>query len=237
MSSACRSRCTALAAVALLAGAGSAGALERIARPAPDAHDSWSRGSTCTIAYYNFCTGWIWTWSNWAPGERVGTVFSITCGNILTTNWIYVPEAVPSGYGFTGSIGAIHADANLCPVGSPVQSQPFLPVMGWNIFGWTESVGGRFAVVVEMGPAPGSPLGLGSDHPAPTPVGPAACGSCYPLTRTTRSFHWGTSAAPLCPGVPLFDGFCNAELLLDVDMTGAFAVEPVTWGRLKSLYR
>lgn len=230
-------RLSCIAAVSTILVAGNGSALERAARPAPDAHDGWSRGSTCTIAYYNICTGWIWTWSNWAPGDRVGTAFPSPCGISLVSQWLYVPEPAPSGYGFTGSIGAYSIDANQCPVASPVESQPFLPVAGWNVFEWQAQTWSRFAMVVEVGPVPGTPLGLASDHPAPTPVGGAACGNCYPDTRVTHSFHWGTSASPLCPGVPLFDGFCNAELLLDVDMTAVFAVEPVTWGRLKSLYR
>lgn len=231
-----------LAAAALFAGVPAASpALERAARPAPDAPDRWTRGNTCTVAYYNVCTGWIWTWTNWAPGDRVGVTFPTHCAGesgSLVANWIYVPQGAPPGYGFTGSIDVYATDASGCPVGSPRASQPFLPVTGWNAFGWYLYDVGRFAVAVELGPAPGSPVGLASDHPAVSPNGPAACGTCYPVTRVTRSFHWGQAASPLCPGSPLFDGFCNAELLLDVSLVGGvFPVEPASWGRLKSLYR
>ncbi len=229
------------AAAAFVLAHSTAPALERLPRAAPDAHDGWSRGSTCTVAYYNFCTGWIWTWTNWAPGDRVGTWFPSHCagvGGTIASSWLYVPQAAPPGYGFTGTFGVHSTDALGCPIGTPLATQTFLPVSGWNLFEWYVLTWNRFALVVEFGAAPGSPIGLASDHPAVSPVGGAACGTCYPLSRVTHSYHWGTETAPLCPGVPIFDGFCNAELLLDVEvLPPPYAVEPATWGRLKSLYR
>jgi len=38
--------------------------------------DIWRAGTvTCSIVYYNTCTGWIWVWSGWSPTDRFGVHF------------------------------------------------------------------------------------------------------------------------------------------------------------------
>jgi len=100
----------------------------------------------------------------------------------------------------------------------------------------------RFALVVKApsnGGYPNLPT-FGTDRPS-SPGAP--CGSCYPVDRPTRSFEFGTPAAPLCPGEPFDDGTCNAELMWHVLLSCPIPVsspvesEHSTWGAIKSLYR
>ena len=35
----------------------------------------WNAGTSCTVQYYNTCTGWLWVWSGWSPGDVLGTCF------------------------------------------------------------------------------------------------------------------------------------------------------------------
>lgn len=199
----------------------------------------WRGGLGCTITYYNYCTGWVWIWSGWEPEERVGTTFE-PCdeGGDGAAVGLYVWSGAPAGYGFTGSIGLYDADEAACPAGNPIDSQPFLPESGWNGSLLGGSLHDDFCVVVTFGAAAGNPVALVSDHPGVGATGPIACGACYPTTRISRSFGWGTAAAPLCPGWSFFDGFCDAELLIDVELQAPpVAVESRSWGAVKALYR
>lgn len=218
-------------------------ALERMAARLadPPRRDPWYDNGTCTITYYNFCTGWIWLLSGFAPGDALGVCYESCCGrwidiNGVRTSWHHVWEASPQGYGFTGTIAVSAADPNCCPTGLPIEAQPFLPTTGWNAFGWTANVPERFVMHATLGPGIDPPLVVTTDHPAAVGGGPVACGTCYPSTRVNRSYYYGNDA--LCPGEPLFhDGTCYAQLLWDCDVQCPVPVESSSWGALKSLYR
>ena len=73
--------------------------------------DEWNTRNTCRINYYNICTGWIWCWSGFQDGDRMGVVFE-SCGQISKRLRLHVRG------GFTGTISTYPADANNCPVQS-----------------------------------------------------------------------------------------------------------------------
>jgi hypothetical protein len=151
-------------------------------------------------------------------------------------------SAPPVGYGFTGTIGVYNVDANDCPVGPAIQSQPYAPnyIVGpFAIVPWASApVPTRFALVITIEePFPGYPLAFGTDHPAPGPSGPQACGLCYPATRQIHSFRYGNVYTPVCPGSTFHDSVCDAELAWDVDFACAVSVEESSWGKIKGLYR
>ena len=191
-------------------------------------------GGTCSVAYYNICTGWIWVWSGWADGSLVGTAFDNCCGadgQLDASVFYYRTGAVPS-YGFTGSVSVFAADANDCPSGAAIASQSILPATGWNFTLWADNVPARFIVqhAVQDDMALGTPVTIASD-------GPAACGNCFPTTRTTNSYTWGVEGAELCPGSPLFDGNCFVEFMAAATLTCPVSVEDESWGSIKNLYR
>ena len=64
-----------------------------------------------------------------------------------------------------------------------------------------------------------------------------ACGVCFPTTRTTNSYTWGTADSPLCPGFAMNDGDCNVEFLSVAAMYTVIRVEDGSWGAIKGLYR
>jgi hypothetical protein len=233
---------TAFVLAASLAFATSGLALEKTAARMTDdtRPGDWNAGTTCSVAYYNTCTGWVWVWSGWGPNDVIGVCFDNCCapaGGVLTANWTYVWTAAPSGYGFTGTIAVSDADQNCCPTAAD-ESQTFLPISGWNSYLWNSKFGGRFVVSVTHGPATGSPLAYASTHPAAGPTGPAACGTCY-LPGVEHSFYYGTAASPLCPGSTLNDGsLCGAEWLWDAQLAcQPISVEESSFGSIKNLYR
>ena len=61
--------------------AASGRALEKtVARMPHDTRpDNWSVGTTCSVRYYNFCTGWVWVWSGWGEGDVFGVCFDNCC--------------------------------------------------------------------------------------------------------------------------------------------------------------
>jgi hypothetical protein len=212
----------------------------------------WAPSScSSSVSYFNVCSGWVWVWSGFEPGERIGTIFEVDAegcelGPHLYTSNTYVMIPIPSGYGYTGSQSIYAVDANGCLEEPPLQSQPFAPVdTGWQIYVWGTTLPespNRFALVIETGPTPDSPLGLVSDRPSGPPGGQPDCGMCYPETRYAYSRQYGTQGAPLCPPTPIVDGVCSAEWL--VVLAGYFnpVEEPVSlsqksWSQIKALYR
>ena len=218
-------------------------ALEKTAmRVTDDGRDGWAAGTqTCTVQYYNICTGWVWLWSPWGDGDRVGTAFA-DCGDqcALDSSFMFFRSAAPAGYGFTGTAAVYAVDANECPTGAPIASQALLPVSNWNLVAWGGvAVPDNFIVSYEFAASQGlpNPMSIGTGHPAAGPTGPQACGACYPTTRVTHSFAWGTAASPVCPGSVFNDGVCNAELMFDAAMSCTVSIEDQSWGAVKNLYR
>jgi hypothetical protein len=210
----------------------------------------WSSDGDVKLSYYNYCTDWLWAVTDWEAGQRVGVVFDSDCGPgetaTLVDSRVFCLEGMPSGYGFTGTMSVHDVDANLCPVDPPLSSQSWLPegVSPWganNEFIWNIPVGEQFAIVATMSSDQGyqNNTVLVMDHPSQVPPDPAACGYCYPTTRVARSFLWGTSANPVCPGVPMPEPFgsCDPELVFDAGVNRTVGVSERTWGRIKALYR
>lgn len=245
-----RLRFVALAVVAVLVGLSSPGsALEKTTARFTDDFDGWrsaGTSSSCLVAYYNTCNGWVWIWGGWAPEDRVGVCFTSCCGGGLVaevdTSYVHFWTSAPSGYGFTGTVGVYNVDANCCPTGtSLIPAQPLLPISGWNAVGFSPPVRGQdqFAVTFTFGPGVSTPLSLTADHPAMGPTGPVACGTCFPTSRENHSLYYGTTSSPLCPGSSFFDGVCDSQFLWDASMhcVTSTAVESSSWGSIKGLYR
>ena len=132
-------------------------ALEKYTVPADDSRiDSWNAGATCRVSYYNICTGWIWCWSGFQFDSRFGLVVDQCCpsgstASLLSTT-IFLCDEAHVGYGATGTI-AVHAvDANLCPIGTPIAIQKYLPLYTtypFSVVSWGGvQVPETFAIVV-----------------------------------------------------------------------------------------
>ncbi len=218
-------------------------ALERAAVPIGDRDfdESWAAGTTCTVSYYNTCTGWLWTWSGWSATDVIGQVFDPCCSEnaMLAATTVYAWTGARSDYGFTGTISISNADANGCPAGL-IASQPFLPASGANGQLWNVPVSGPVVLTIDHPSAKGHPIPTvwATDHPAAGPTGPQACGFCYPTTRSAHSFYYGNATTALCPGSPLDDGVCDAEWLLwAASFVCTVGVDEETWAGVKNLYR
>ncbi|GJM43896.1 MAG: hypothetical protein DHS20C21_07380 [Gemmatimonadota bacterium] len=219
-------------------------ALEKAELPMTDDRGwgGWDAGTTCSVSYYNNCTGWLWVWSGWFDGDVLGMTYDPCCaGAVLEATSTYVWTGTCPGYGFTGTIEVSSVDSNGCPTTVLAQTS-FLAVSGPNLNTWSVPAPGPVALTITVaGPflEYPSPMVLPSDHPAVGPTGPVACGFCYPSDRVTHSFYYGNNGSGrICPGSPLFDGVCNAEWLFwSALFTCPVGVEDSSWGAIKNLYR
>jgi hypothetical protein len=234
-------KCFVTAFVLVLLVASASFALEKTAVRATNVErpGTWNAQTTCSVAYYNFCTGWLWVWSGWSPYDVVGVCYNTCCDpgetSVLMTTWERVWTGAPTGYGFTGVI-EVRNGCDYCV--SPLAGQPFYFYTGWNGHAWGFPVADPFLVTVEFGPTPGAPTRIASDHPAIGPTGPQACGYCYPMPRTCHSFYYGTSTSPLCPGTSLTDGVCCVEWYWDCALVcEPVGVEQQSWTNIKALYK
>ncbi len=231
----------------ILLAATSASALEKTAVPLSDRSPSdWSAGFTCTMSFYNTCTGWLWTWSGWAATETIGMTLTDGCYSgpwqpeTLIATRLYAWSGAPSGYGFTGTVRLHRRDANDC-AGVVIAQQPLLPADGPNDVYWgvPDDVNGMVVTYEHADALNPDPIVWPTDHPAAGPTGPTACGTCYPTTRATHAYNYGLAASPLCPGEPVNDGVCNAEWLFwaaQFRWAGDY-VEASSWAKVKELYR
>ncbi len=212
--------------------------------------DLWSAGATCSVTYWNACTGWLWLWNSWADeqnlwrhGARLGLLVEPCCDEtVLTSTQVYCWDGVPVGYGFTGSVFVASADANGCPT-TPLASQVYLPLSGAVQHLWDVPVTGPVVLTVELAAInncwPDRNYTVWpTDQPSAGPTGPQALGLCYPETRVPHSFYYGTATSPLCPGEPPFDGVGTAEWLRwGAQFTCAVGLDHQSWSSVKALYR
>lgn len=224
----------------------SAGALERRAvafdeDSARSNESAWVTGGSTVLRYYNTCTGWIWAWSGFEDGDRIGVVSAAgdADGDYLFSTALLVRTGAPSGYGFTGTISVFSVDANGCPTGAADETQPFLPATGFNVIDWANAGVPPFVLIATIGGGTfPNPVSFSSDHPAAGPTGPQALGTCYPASRSIRSFYFGTSAESFCPGLRFDDGIGAAQLIWDSVLTDSpTPVDDASWGAIKALYR
>ncbi|MGQ0720611.1 MAG: hypothetical protein ACT4PE_03430 [Candidatus Eiseniibacteriota bacterium] len=221
---------------ALLGASSPALALEKHSRAMDDTRESeWATSCSVTIRYYNNCTGWLWVWNQWQPGEEIGV-----CGKApfqwsgLAATWTLTFTPQPSGYGFTGTISVESG----CCSGPTLASQPWLPISGFTPHAWNANVPQNFLVRITWAAPPGYTNGsaIATDHPTAGPTGPQACGTCYPANRIVRSRLFGVGGV-YCPGTMLNDYVCDVEFVMDFGMKLCVGTDPVSWGEVKNLYR
>lgn len=229
---------TAFVLAAMVVFATSALALEKTSmRMTDDRGDDWGATNTVSIAYYNNCTGWVWVWTGWSPGNKIGVCYDAggnTC--TLNTTWALTFSPAPSGYGFTGTI-SVEDDCDCA--GSVLAAQPYLAgPSGWNATAWGVAVPATFSVNITWAAPTGNTnaTGIATDHPFAGPTGPTACGTCFDAARVSRSEDYGVAGA-YCPGTSVNDGLCDVEFMWSAALKCVVSVEDASWGSIKNLYQ
>lgn len=256
--------CLVLSSTLLLAGG--ALALEKsVLRDTEVYGGQWNAGTTCVLSYANFCTGYIFLWSNWSDGDTIGQVFhpADCCLNGATTG--FLTQTIhrqrtdsPPGYGFTGTAAVWAANALDCPTGAPLMSQPWLPVQspgpGFQTLTWGVAVPANSIITFEFGAPPPPAVTITAFDSDLGGVaasnGIVSCGTCFVCPRPNHSYYFGNANTGLaCPGSggpgsgldpespsPDSDG-AAIEWRVQYFMTCPVSVDSQNWGSIKGLYR
>ena len=221
-------------------------ALERQSAPVPAGlmEDSWATGSTCTVSYFNVCTGWMWVWQL-DPSELVGIPLESCCES----------EEAPASHAYAhlrlvGCSGGLrvhvpghHRRGRFQRMSGPQLSTRHVAFpagvgVEQSVLGHSSATGVRDVRVGELL----SRKRVDSQRPPECrPHRSPACGTCLPSSRTTYATRYGTRNSILCPGEPLNDGggTCNAALFVQAIFLcpGPVSAEAISWGQIKALYR
>lgn len=217
-------------------------AFEKVLDRATSTDANWNAGASCTIQYWNACVGWTWTWTSWSPQDRIGVNFHSCRPNLESVDvFTRFTNGVPvcPGYGFTPHLEAFAADANGCATGPVLGTVTFLPDgTTQNVaFAAPVAVPPSFVALIRMGSGGNGTVRYGTDYDAQGPTGPQGCGLCFPTTRATRSFYYGTPSSPLCPGSRVEGPVCDVEWRWNPHMSGGVNIEESSWSQLKNMYR
>jgi hypothetical protein len=207
----------------------------------------WTSG-TCTIVYYNYCSGWLWTYAPFAPARdryyyQIGVVFNLPadCGKMpgeVCTNtgfWWYWRYTLP-GYIDRVSYDLWVVDEDACKVGPSLGTLPDRdPIERWNYYSGLGSTTADH-VAIMASPVSGSPR-IATDNNARNSQAPIACAD-WPGPIEPHSFWFGTPGTQYCPPDAFRDGFGPVQILMRASFScEATAVEPSSWGAIKTLFR
>jgi hypothetical protein len=210
-------------------------------------HDRGAASGTCSIVYYNLCSGWLWVWSGWEPGDEVGVVFDLPadCGalpNEVCTNtefWWYWRYTSP-GWGYTITFNLYRVDEDGCKVGASLATIAGYDPSGAHypgplVFPEVVDLTGRVAIAAtwDKGTLPH----LATDNNAKNLAAPVLCPGYSP--SPVHSFFYGGPSAPYCPPLDFQDSHGPVQILMDA----SFECHPGTgtaessWSAVKTLFR
>lgn len=242
----------ALVLVAMSVFATSAFALEKTVAPMQDLGDNWNATNTVTLQYYNGCTGYVWLFSGWNTAGETASIrtFGHGTGCTLSETWVAVYNALPQGYGYTGTATLIDGTACSDPV---IASQPFSPATGtaFNIIPWAAAVNDPFSVMITMQ----SPVGAPANSSAlATLINNQVAASVDPCTPADICKSQGNPAHSFYHGIGSPSGGCADDAgtvtTTALGLPGCYpeewqsltflkcpvSVEQESWGKIKTLY-
>jgi hypothetical protein len=188
---------------------------------------------TCSIAYYELCSGWIWTWSGYQVQYAVVFDLPNDCGKQagqLCTNtgfWWYWRYTNP-GYQIPVTYSLYAADSALCRVGAPIGTLPDQdPIERWNAYPGLGSTTSDFVAIVAISAS--FPMVATDNTTKNQAIG------CAPIPTAVHSVLGFVS---YCPPTAMEDGLGPCNLLVDGEFyCAATTVELSSWGAIKTLFR
>jgi hypothetical protein len=189
--------------------------------------------ATCSVIYYDVCSGWIWTWSGYQV--RYAVVFDLPgdCGKEAgqpctnTGFWWYWRYTNP-GYQFPVSYEMYASDSALCSVGPAIgvlENQD--PIEGWNAYQGLGTTMSGFVGIVAISAS--FPMAATDAAASNLQVG------CSPVPAIVHSV---LGFASDCPPAAMEDDAGPCNLLMDATFScETTAAEHASWGAVKSLFR
>ena len=208
-------------------------------------HGSQGGGAgSCSLIYYDICSGWIWIYSGWGAGDQIGVAFDLPagCGKLAgehccnTGLWWYWRYTAP-GYGFSVSYGLYNTDATLCLAGQTGGFAGLDPTERWNFTAGLGCVTSDVATITATWDKGTLPYAATDNNVSNSVGGPACAG--VPINPPT-SFAYYIAAGPTtyCPPAYFADALGPIEFLMDAGFVcGGTATEEASWGEIKSLFQ
>ncbi|MFH1681475.1 MAG: hypothetical protein ABIH26_12655 [Candidatus Eisenbacteria bacterium] len=206
-------------------------------------HGSGGATGTCSIIYYNMCSGWLWTWSGWLAGDEVGVVFDMPtdCGKIPgepctnTVFWWYWRYTTP-GWGYTVTYNMYDATAQYCKTGPSYGTATQDPTERWN---YNLGLGGPslsdLITLTATWDKGGLPR-LGTDNNNKNYMAPVACPGF--TVGPIRTVYFGGLTTQYCPPQYLADNWGPVQCLMDAEFfCGDIGTQESSWTGVKSLFR
>jgi len=192
--------------------------------------------STCSIVYWNTCSGWIWAWASalvvWGvvfdlPAD-CGALPGVVCEN--TGFWWYWLDAMP-GYGYTVDYRLYNADESLCLVGPPLNTLPGIePLPRWNSYPGLGPVDSGFAAITVKYNCSSIPKIVTDNAHRNSMSG------CAPVPEEVHSVMYDLGIP--CPAFPVQDRVGPCNILMDATFScEETSIEPASWGAIKALFR
>jgi hypothetical protein len=213
---------------------------------APDGMDRtyapWAATVYCTLTYYNYWGGWIYVWSGWSPSDVIGLEYDLAdcppasdeC-TAIAGMWMYLLDAYPS-YGFTAAVHLYRAGDQAGHLGAPIywgEPQEWYDV--WNLVIFLELY---HAVILALHFENPGTLAVTTEATADMCLPPSGDPPCLSCPQPAYSYYYGSAATGNFSGSTFLSANPN-DLLFDaiIACVGPTAVEPSTWGGVKTMYK
>ncbi len=205
-------------------------------------HSNGGATGFCSITYYNLCSGWLWIFSGWVPGDMAGVVFDLPgdCGKLPeeecsnTHFWWYWRYTFPAR-GYSLSYDLYEVDAQMClttSVGSIAYQDP---VERWNYYDGLGTVSSDNVALVAKWNGGTLPYML-TEHNTYNTAAPVACPGFVP--DVGRSYIWGNVNSVYCPPYHIaHDNYVDVLMDAGFDCEEVIGTEEASWGGIKSLFR
>lgn len=191
-------------------------------------------GDCGNLRYYNLCSGYLWIYSNFLPGEGAGVRFSGPCisGDGRVERAITYWRNVAPGYGYTVDILLdADSDGDDCPNYNLARQLDLDPALRWNCFEPQRCIPDQVPALVLRAESDGGVTpGWATDGPRSA--------ECDPI-GSENSFYYGFGGDACVPWrIAAPTGRADNFLFwLIVDSGCATATEPRSWGAVKGLFR
>ena len=205
-------------------------------------HSDGGATGACSIIYYNLCSGWLWLFSGFVPGDMAGVVFDLPtdCNKVVgedcanTGFWWYWRYTLPD-YGYSLSYDLYEVDANMCLTTSVGSLAAQDPVERWNYYAGLGSTIGDFAAIVATWDGGTLPY-LGTEHNTNNAGSPVACPG-FVLT-VGHGYIWGNVGSVYCPPYHIaHDGYVDVLMDAGFECPTPSSTEDASWGGIKNLFR
>jgi hypothetical protein len=193
-----------------------------------------TNGTAANLKWYNLCSGYIWLFSAWGPGDQIGVHFddaAVNDGNDIKRTITYFRNILPNYGQLVDIFVDLDNNEDGCPEGNLLSDIGMDPGLRWNCSEFNADI-----------PAGTNGLVVRARHyggPSPTFVTDGARQERCLGPSPAHSWYYGTDGSQCLSWIGP-DGTNDNWvfwLILDTEEPCINATESKSWGAVKGLYR